>query len=285
LGLPLVCAFHGRDPGGLKYLAQKSNFFPSTGTSPEPYSNILTEAVTQSPPINPITGKRDERGLTNCLPGCINKGLGHGSNFPIQAQSEAPVRDQQGKHVGRVDIALFKQVKEEPRPLMIIEVGLQGADWWKKFCQNVQYAQFMSRGSLTSTNTGTPNNGKPPQGPSKKLVGKSPLLLAVMTIDDKRQDQETSSNQNFVVKLGVFLCFWNKNKENERDTLRISLLWQSKTGTLGDASKAFGSLLRGVCDFSSWIDKKDENDYEYFSSNCCRVGKMVSFLLPRLFYA
>ena len=111
---------------------------------------------------------------------------------------------------------------------------------------------------------------------------KPPLLLAIMTIDNERQ------NHRFVVKLGVFLCLWkNKNKNRENNVVHISLLWHSKTCNIIDGSEAFGRLLRGVCDFSSWIAKvddeeQDESEYEYecFGRDCCRVGDMLSVDSP-----
>ena len=55
-----------------------------------------------------------------------------------------------------------------------------------------------------------------------------------------------------------------KNDEGMEDEMennfRISLLWHSKTrtSTLEDGSKAFGRLLRRVCDFSLQLAKLDD---------------------------
>ena len=50
LGLPLVWAFHGQDPGKLAYLGQKSNYFSSTdcnnNNKENAYADVLQTAVT-----------------------------------------------------------------------------------------------------------------------------------------------------------------------------------------------------------------------------------------------
>jgi hypothetical protein len=263
LGLPLVCAFHGQDPGKLKYLAQTSNYFPSTGTGTNgkenAYADVLKTAVKEW--STPATNQeKKEVTLTTILEKGINDGHDKGK-IPLHAKKEVHLTAQD-KPAGRADIVLYN--KDRPsRPLILVEVGLHGDDWWKKFHQGVKYIQLMHR--MTNQQTDI-----------------SPLLLATMTIDDKPQRSKettktTGDDQRFVVKLGVFLCFWKNEDSRDDDNLRISLLWQSKTHNLEDASKAFGRLLRGVCDFSSWITKQDNDEaqYEYFSSNCCRVNDKV----------
>ena len=103
-----------------------------------------------------------------------------------------------------------------------------------------------------------------------------------MTIDDEL-DTELGE---FVIRLGVFLCS-RKNELEEMDKFRMSLLWHSQTTSLMDGSTMFGSLLRVTTDFSLWRNEVPKDSYEYFSSNCCKVGQHVSgdyilFLLPFL---
>ena len=155
--------------------------------------------------------------------------------IPLRAEREVYVGD------GRVDILLRKN--EYSRPLMLVEVGLISNDWWLKFDQCVKYLNLIQR-------------------------VKSPLLLGIMTV-------VKGPNQDVEVKLGVFLCLWNGEKEKTKSNVRISLLWHSRTCNREEASKAFGRLLRGVCDFSSWISEPNDSQYEYFGSNCCKVGNMV----------
>ena len=159
--------------------------------------------------------------------------------IPLRAERETNVGD------GRVDILLRKS--KYSRPLMLMEVGLISNDWWLKVDQCVEYLYTIQR-------------------------AKPPLLLGIVTI-------VKSPNQDVEVKLGVFLCLWDGEKEKEKSNVRISLLWHSKACNREEASKAFGRLLRGVCDFSSWIKIVDSepnySQYEFFGSDCCKVADMV----------
>ena len=177
-------------------------------------------------------------------------------------------------------------------------IGLNGADWWKKFDQGVAYVQI-----------------KYEKGQEQTF--KAPLLLVIMTVEDDPQSKPC--DEDLEVKLGVFLCTRkNDYEENEDDksedddngdgesedddnqdddndddeiedegnaderknNFRISLLWHSKTQKLNDGSKVLGCLLRRVSDFSSWLAELEKGKkalkYEYFSSNCCRVEDHVS---------
>ena len=159
--------------------------------------------------------------------------------IPLRAERETKAGD------GRVDILLRKS--KYSRPLMLMEVGLISNDWWLKVDQCIKYLNMIQQ-------------------------AKPPLLFGIMTV-------VKGLNQDVEVKLGVFLCLWNDKTEKEKSDVRISLLWHSKVCNREEASKAFGSFLRGVCDFSSWINKVDskpnDSHYEYFGSNCCKVGDMV----------
>lgn len=197
---------------------------------------------------------RTERDLTKALAEDIT----NNTDIPFSALGEVKLLET-NKQRGHVDI-LFTTAKEldknaQSTPLMVIEVGLKGLDWWKKFDQGVKYLDRMRRGTQ----------------PVKCARFQKPLLLAVMTIDNER----AKKSQSFVVRLGVFLCF-RKNPDDDKDNFRMSLLWHSKTISLEDGSAMFGRLLWVLSVFSSWRDEEDELDYEYFSSNSCRVGDKVS---------
>ena len=207
MGLPLVWAFHGQDPGKLEYLGQKSNYFSSSDCNhnkENAYADVLQTAVTTW-----STGKTpNEKNLTNIL----SDDISNSQEIPLTARHEVPLtakkatpqttneknlvesdNESEGSGraatvVGRADIVLDEprdNDDESTRPLMIVEVGLRGDDWWKKFDQGVKYVKLMYT-----------------------MNKQQPLLLAIMTIDDKRQAKQ--SKQPFVVKLGVFLCFWEE---------------------------------------------------------------------------
>ena len=268
LGLPLVCAFYGQDPGKLAYLAQTSDYFSSTGTSTNACDDILKTAFKKWPTIAKNNRKKKEAILTTILTEGISDAHGQ-DKIPLHAKNEVQWTEQ-GEPRGETGIVLYHDDDRPSRPLLLLEVCLKGDYWWMIFRQGVEDIQMMYCMANQQTDI-------------------SPLLLAIMSIDDKPQrSMETTKNttttdddQSFVVKLGVFLCFWENEDSRDNDSLCVSLLWQSKTHNLEDASKAFGRLLRGVCDFSSWITKQDDNDdenevqYEYFSSNCCRVNDKV----------
>jgi hypothetical protein len=246
LGLPLVCAFHGRDPGKLEYLRQQSHYFSSSA-----FARILREAVARWK----TEDNQNEAKLTKFLSEHINANI----EIPLHAKGEVELVDSKKNMRGRVDIALYRRNSDGPagRASMIVEVGLNGADWWKKFDQGVRYVKMMFDTNIEPTD-------------------KQPLLLAIMTIDRDRPNK--TPKQDFVVKLGVFLCS-GKNAD-----IRISLLWNSRTRNLQDGSNAFGRLLRGVCDFSSWQLHENDQHYEYFGSNCCQVrDKKASSQLHSLF--
>jgi hypothetical protein len=103
-----------------------------------------------------------------------------------------------------------------------------------------------------------------------RLRFEKPLLCAVLTIEGEEDGADLK------VKLGVFLCSPTRSKSAFNDS-RLTLLCHFDTNNLEEASKAFGKLLRATSDFSRWRESLDESlDYEYLSSNCCRVGEHVS---------
>lgn len=247
LGLPLAYAFHGEDPGKLEYLGQ-----PSVNVSSEAcqaFNEVLQKAIESWQ-----TGKEPE--LTKNL----SQGINDNDKIPLYAEDQDRVSVPNTTMKGRVDFGLYRKATKATkagRALAFVEVGLNGDDWWQKFDQSLQYVKMKFATDTTD---------------------KQPLLLAVMTID-RNSGQNNKTKKDFEVKLGVFLC---SRKEEGKDNMRISLLWHTRTR---NGSVAFGRLLRGVCDFSSWIEKEDDPHYEYFSSTCCRVGQTVSSEVHGLFRA
>ena len=124
----------------------------------------------------------EKRQLTKILSEIINM-----ESASFNALCELKVEEAK-KPDGRIDIVLTtagKNDKRESTPLVVIEVGLNGIDWWKKLDQGVKYVERMRIQTQ----------------PTKAIRFQEPLLLAVVTIDD---ELDTESGE-FVTRLGVFL--------------------------------------------------------------------------------
>lgn len=152
----MVCAFHGQDPGQLKCLGQESHYFSNNKNA---YADILQELIEPWPTDN-ILNEKEIKLTTNLM-------------HKINCNGEIPL-----KAKGRSNI-----YNNGSMPLMLVEIGLVGGDWWK---------------NLTVFSTEIQKTDKPP------------ILLAIMTIDNERQ------NHRFVVKIGVFLCLGKTRMETER---------------------------------------------------------------------
>jgi hypothetical protein len=136
--------------------------------------------------------------------------------------------------------------KEEP--YVVFEFGLHSEDWFRKLDQGFKYLNRMCN----------------PEKLSNKIVFAKPLLLAIVTITKPGPD-------HFDFRMGVFLCSRKQNAD-----YRVSLLFRHRSTTLQDASHAFGRLLHVALSFYQWRNNKpaedsNDDDYEYLSSNCCRV--------------
>jgi hypothetical protein len=103
-------------------------------------------------------------------------------------------------------------------------------------------------------------------GEDKKIYDfQKPLLLTVITID----------RTSLEFRIGVLLCFRRTYASNpSADDFRLSLLWQSKTKSLTEATELFGLTLAIALAFGEKRDEKFD-DFEYFSSNCCRIENHV----------
>jgi hypothetical protein len=244
LGLPLLYALHGKDPGRLKYLGKER---PSLCREEEGRLNeVFKEAVCEWKAGSLL---KKETQLTKILVKKIIE-----QNTPFNALHELKVKEIE-KPDGHIDIifseAESKNDQIESTPFTVIEFGLNGIDWWKKLDQGVIYLDRM-RAKY--------------QLPCVRFD--KPLLLAVVTHD------ESCEGNGCEFRLGVFLCS-RKNPDNKYDEYRMSLLWHTESNTLEDASNMFGRLLRVTADFRLWRDNSDvqsDDDYKYFSSNCCEVG-------------
>jgi hypothetical protein len=138
-------------------------------------------------------------------------------------------------------------------PLMIIEVGMKGEEWWDKFDQCVQYLDMMS------------------QLEENQLVTfDRPLLMSVITID-----KDNTNGKLTKLKIGVFFC----HPKREQMSTRVVLLWHNVSTKMEDASNSFGKVLEVTTHFQKLVnetrDLSSELQYEYFSSNCCKTGNRV----------
>eukprot|EP00980_Cylindrotheca_fusiformis_P020222 scaffold7312_cov97-Cylindrotheca_fusiformis.AAC.1 len=245
LCLPLTCSFHGMDPNKLEYFGRASTYREFE----EQVRNIFGESIR-------AWNDGVEAKLTEALADKISEKF---EVFNFKALKE--VRVQGGKELesnGRIDIILTQantqKTKDKSTPLAVIEFGLSNKNWWQKFDQGIKYVDRMR----------VQSNQLP------CLQFDKPLLLAAMTYNaiDCQQDDKS------IFRVGVFLCSRKNTTAHELDEYRMSLLWHTKSISVEDASNVFGRFLRVTADFQQWRDDgQSVAGYEYFSSNCCRVGQ------------
>ena len=243
LGLPLFHALHGRDPWEQKYLTRESRSIPHACGDGilEQAHNEWVEHSSQH------EKKHHERDLTKRMSQKITSEF---EEYKVQSEFEVGVKNmlnsqQEAHQKGRMDILLSS---EEQRPLALIEVGRENLEWWAKFDQACKYLDIMNSDSIIETRQ-----------------FKEAMLCGILTIGDNKGTNE--------VRFGVFLC-WPKSIKR----CRMALLWHSHTFDLPSASKDFGRFLRVVASFAVWRKTDPETDYQYLSSNVCRVDNTVSWL-------
>jgi hypothetical protein len=158
---------------------------------------------------------------------------------------------------GKIDVLVRRVAHDKSSstaPVLLIEVGLQNEDWWKKVDQGIMYLQALTK-----------VDGNDDEKEDKARFTK-PMLFTVVTIDKKNRELMSA-------RLGVFLCT-QRNPESPSDDFRVALLWRTETKDLQELSKAFGRMLRATCLLPKWKDTVREN-YEYLGPNCCRIGDKV----------
>ena len=276
IGLPLVCAFHKEDvrtdvltEDGKQLLelcrekTTESKLPKDSKETPKDskeskYNEILRDAV-HGWRANGV--QRKEPHLT----ARIATGIGEVGGW--KAEKEKQVKDKNGS--GKVDVLVTSaDATTSTTPYLLMEVGLKGVDWLKKLDQSIKYLEKMSIQNQHKSTDDTEVSEK--------------LLLAVLTIDGLNESEE--EKDKCLMRLGVFLCVPSK----ATTTSRMCLLWKSQTTTLKAGSDAFGKLIRITKGFQTWRDGKTKTrtrtlnpdvGYEYYSSNCCRVGKSVRWLV------
>ena len=259
LGLPLLYAFHNDNLAQLAYLnpSGKSSTpppsSPSSPPSPSPaFSFVPSEglagifAAAYSEAVASGSSSRFETALTEQLAKAITN---NGEISPtFSAKKEVNLKKEASSDsFGRIDIVLHH--KEEPEPYVVFEFGLHSDDWFRKLDQGFKYLNRMC---------------DPKNCLSKEMVFAKPLLLAIVTITKTGPD-------HIDFRMGVFLCSRKQNAD-----YRVTLLFRHRSTTLPDASNAFGRLLQVALLFFKWRNNKpaedsNDDDYEYLSSNCCRV--------------
>ena len=155
---------------------------------------------------------------------------------------------------GKIDVLVRRVAHDKSSstaPVLLIEVGLQNEDWWKKVDQGITYVQALTKVDDEKRDTARFTE---------------PMLFTVVTI-------AKTNRESMSARLGVFLCTQRK-PESPSDDFRVALLWRTETKDLQELSKAFGRMLRATCLLPKWKDTACEN-YEYLGPNCCRIGDKV----------
>jgi hypothetical protein len=183
-------------------------------------------------------------------------------NLPFQAQSETVIDST--THSGKIDIILFDRTfdgdTDAKFPFMVFEFGMNHNDWWSKFEQCTQYTKMLYKQQEVKTD--------------------QPILCVVITIDPN--ESTNNGTKQVITKMGVFFCRpkWVKNISGKDSLdLRVSLIWNSKSDDLKGGAKQFGKILEVGAIFQSLrrdeVNLSNVYEYEYFSSNCCKIGNMV----------
>jgi hypothetical protein len=175
----------------------------------------------------------------------------------LTVTSEARVPDPLAGGTARMDILVSERVEgtgEVHHPRLVVEVGLDNKQWWKKFHQGISYLRCLE-GFRTS----------------------KAALLAVVTVGEKE-----------AARIGVFLVTPKLVRGDEGTTTarceyRVSLLRHEQTASISELSSEFGRVLRATCQLPAFLAASDamleRGDFRYLGPSCCLVkhnGKKVS---------
>jgi hypothetical protein len=200
-----------------------------------------------------------EAQLTKNLCKKIKKDFGQHFNVKHQAAVNGVRADNNQAVTGKTDIMIFTKAAQggQSTPVAVLEFGLLTADWMQKLSQGVKYLNIMLKES----------------NPERRFT--KPLLLAIITLNK-------SSAGDFEFSIGVFLCSRKRKNDadaddGDDDNFRLSLVWKHQDTNKDDASRSFDSFLRNANRFQKWRDiEVSIQDFEYLSSNCCKVNNHVS---------
>ena len=119
---------------------------------------------------------------------------------------------------GYMDMVVVGTKEDDNTPSLVIQVGLNKNNWFKKLYQGMKYLELLCLEVNAKNNRSF----------------KKPQLLAIVTLDKDGKDDQVD------FQIGVFLC-WRKDFQS--NNFRMSLLWHFKTDSLEHASKLFGRTL------------------------------------------
>jgi hypothetical protein len=245
LGLPLLFAMiEKKVPEDLRQHIPAFQFHEDKNA----YDNVLNECLDR-------WKNKEEKELTKDIPVEINNVATLKQHKNFCAHNQVHVQDEM-KSAGYIDFLVSPESdkatpEEKSTPLMVVEVGLKSNDWFLKLDQGTKYLKRMCIDQCL-----------------KLAQFQHPILFSVMTIERLKHDQEGGKID---IQIGVFLAC----RKNESD-FRLSLLRQIKTTDRTKASSFFGRMLWLSRELQEWRNnQKETSDYQYFSSNCCRIGQRV----------
>jgi hypothetical protein len=173
----------------------------------------------------------------------------------LTVTSEVRVPDPRTGGAARMDILVSERVEGTSdchHPRLVVEVGLDNKQWWKKFHRGISYLRHL-KGFRTS----------------------KAALLAVVTVGEKE-----------AARIGVFLVTPKLVRRDEGTTARceyrVSLLRHKQTASISELSGEFGRVLRATCQLPAFLAASDDmlerGDFRYLGPSCCLVkhnGKKV----------
>jgi hypothetical protein len=194
-------------------------------------------------------------------------------NLLVLSQARIPDTPPTGERTGRTDPLLLVCEKHNRssrdgaqvhplEPRLLVDVGLNHDEWWKKFDQAVVHVNGMDQ----------------------NLVGA--LLVAVVTVQAK-QDGDAAPRGAFESgRIGLFLAT-PPGKGAEAPERRISLLWHTETESLRSLSDTFGrALFASTRLLPGWLEASqqmmDRGEYRSLGPHCCRIKDEVRFASCRL---
>jgi hypothetical protein len=204
--------------------------------------------------------RADETKLTAILTKVMNDSL---KTFNLKVSKEKLVPDLPSDGNGRIDILVHRN--NDSTPVLLIEAGLDNADWWSKAQQGTIYIPGVINASA------------------------DPMLLAVLTLKAPRQ-KIWRSRRFESSRIGVFLVTPKKEEDTIDGHFRIALLWRSSPENVATLSADFGKILSASYLLTRWIDDEKSNSldddqksrtvsgrtkYMYLGPNCCRIENEV----------
>lgn len=176
-------------------------------------------------------------GMVDALPPASS----HGGRIIDRVEAEHRVESKKPDMSGQIDVLALGA---DDSPVLVVEVGLLNADWWKKLDQGLMYAP------------GVQNFTKP-------------YLFVVLTVDVIKGDPLKIEGG----RMGVFLITPRDDFDDENAhyllRFRMSLLCRVETKDLTELSHNFGRVIRAAYLLPGW--NATDSSYHYLGPSCCRV--------------